>query len=257
MSRLEKGLGKLLERRQPLHVGYLPLQTRRRAEMEQVKFEVLRTGSMGTVRSCSRGLYPAQGILASLRGTRVPVVAATLPSLTRTNTHAIKPADFQSVLLVQVTCPGLLIQITTLPSQNQPAQRSINKHQQEPRQNHRVNQSPTPLRPCSRWCVRVSGRAVPPGPADPRGSTLTKPADSERPRRIHSSQTHAKRSSHAEACHRERSKQAGRRGERRGMDERRSDCIMQTQCCHDTATPSKNAPYKAGGEMHRAGEASQ
>lgn len=208
--------------------------------MEQVKFELVRTGSMGTVRSCSRGLTPAQGILASLRGTRGACGCSHSP-ITHTNTHAIKPADFQSVLLVQVTCPGLLIQITTLPSQNQPAQRSINKHQQEPRQNHRVNQSLTPLRPCSRWCVRVSGRAVPPGPVDPRGSTLTKPADSEHPRRIHSSQTHAKRSSHAEACHRERSKQAGR-GERRGMDERRSDCIMQTQCCHDTATPSKNAP---------------
>lgn len=63
-------------------------------------------------------------------------------SLTHSNTHAIEPADFQSVLLVQVTCPGLLIKITVLPLQNQPAQRSINKHQQEPCQNHRVNQSP-------------------------------------------------------------------------------------------------------------------
>lgn len=206
-----------------------------------------------------QGSDPAWGILASLRGARgacgCSQSAATLPSLTRTNTHTTKPAHFQSVLLVQVTCPGLLIKITKLPLQNQPAQRSINKHQQEPRQNHRVNQSPIPIRPCSRSCVRVSGRTVRSVPVDPRGSTLTKPADSEHPKRIYSSQTHAERNSHAEACHREQSKQAGRRGERRGMDERRSDCIMQTQCCHDKATPSKNAPYKAGGEMHRAGEA--
>lgn len=146
-----EGAGEALERRQRLCVGYLPLQTRRRAEMERVKFELLRTGSMGTVRCCCRGLISAWGILASLRGTRgacgCSQSAATLPSLTHTNTHAIKPADFQSVLLVQVTCPGLLIKITTLPLQNQPAQRSINKHQQEPRQNHRVNQNPIPTPP--------------------------------------------------------------------------------------------------------------
>lgn len=46
-------------------------------------------------------------------------------------------------------CPGLLIKITLLPLRNQPAQRKkkINKHQQEPRQNHRVNQSPVPPPP--------------------------------------------------------------------------------------------------------------
>lgn len=152
MSRLEKGLGKLLERRQRFHVGYVPLQTRRRPDMERVKFELLRTDSMGIVRRCSRGLTPSWGILASLRGVRGACgcsqsAAITLPSLTRTNTHIIKPAHFQSVLVVQVTCPGLLIKITTLPLQNQPAQRSINKHQQEPRQNHRVNQSPIPTPP--------------------------------------------------------------------------------------------------------------
>ena len=67
---LEKGLGKLLGRRQRLRVDYLPFQTRRRAEMERVKLELLRTGSMGTVRGCSRGLISARGIPASLRGMR-------------------------------------------------------------------------------------------------------------------------------------------------------------------------------------------
>lgn len=66
----------------------------------------------------------------------------------------MKAADFQSVLLVQVTCPGLLINIALLPSQNQPAQRKINEHQQEPRQIHRVNQSPIPTLPLQQ-CVRA------------------------------------------------------------------------------------------------------
>lgn len=91
MSRLETGLGKLLERRQRLHFVYLPLQTRRGAEIERVKFELLRTGSRGTVRSCSRGLTPARGILPSLRGTRgacgCSQSTATLPSLTHSLKH--------------------------------------------------------------------------------------------------------------------------------------------------------------------------
>lgn len=145
--------------------------------MERVKFELLRTGSVGAVRSCSRGLIPARGIPASLRGTRgacgCSQSAATLPSLTHTNTHAIKPADFQSVLLVQVTCPGLLIKITTLPSQNQPAQRSINKHQQEPRQNHRVNQSPIPTPPLQQILCVSEWTHSPIGANGPAGEALS------------------------------------------------------------------------------------
>lgn len=99
-----KGLGKPLERRQRLWVGYLPFQTGKRAEREKVKLELLRTGSMSTVRGCSRGLISAGSIPASLRGMRgacgCSQSTASLPSLTRTNTHTIKPADFQSVLLV-------------------------------------------------------------------------------------------------------------------------------------------------------------
>lgn len=173
MSRLEKGLGKLSERRQRLHVSYLSFQTRRRAEMERIKFELLRTGSMGTVKKCSSGLTPAWGILTSLRGMRGACGCswsiATLPSLTHTNTHTIKPADFQSVLLVQATCPGLLIKITTLPSQNQPAQRSINKHQQEPRQNHRVNQSPIPTPPLQQIMCAGEWTHSPTGANGPAG----------------------------------------------------------------------------------------
>lgn len=101
--------------------------------MERVKLELLRAGSTGTVRDCSRGLISAQAIPASSWGARgacgCPQSTASLPSLTRTNSHTIKPADFQSALLVQVTCPGLLIKITVLPSRNQPAQR---KNQQAP-----------------------------------------------------------------------------------------------------------------------------
>lgn len=99
-----KGLGKLLERRQRLWVGYLPFPTGRSTEMEKVKLELLRTGSMSTVRGCSRGLISAGGIPAGLKGVRgacgFPQSTASLPSLTRTNTHTIKPADIQSVLLV-------------------------------------------------------------------------------------------------------------------------------------------------------------
>lgn len=146
--------------------------------MERVKLELLRAGSTGTVRDCSRGLISAQAIPASSWGTRgacgCPQSTASLPSLTRTNSHTIKPADFQSVLLVQVTCPGLLIKITVLPSRNQPAQRKkINKHQQEPHQNHRVNQSPIPTPPLQQIMCAGEWTRSPIGANGPAGEALT------------------------------------------------------------------------------------
>lgn len=130
---------------------------------------------MGTVRGCSRGLISAWGIPASLRGMRdacgCSQSTASLPSFT--NTHTIKPADFQSVLLVQVTCPGLLIKITMLPLWNQPAHRKINKHQQEPHQNHRVNHSPIPTPPLQQIVCAGEWTRSPIGANGPAGEALT------------------------------------------------------------------------------------
>lgn len=145
--------------------------------MERVKLESLRTGSTSSVRGCSRGPISAWWILVSFGGTRgacgCSQSTASLPSLIRTNTHTIKPADFQSVLLVQVTCPGLLIKITVLPLRNQPAQRKINKHQQEPRQNHRVNQSPIPTPPLQQIMCAGEWTRSPIGANGPAGEALT------------------------------------------------------------------------------------
>lgn len=145
--------------------------------MESVKLESPKTCSMGTIRGCSRGLISAWGIPASLRGMKgacgCSQSTASLPSLTCTNTHTIKPADFQSVLLVQVPCPGLLIKITVLPLRNQPAQRKINKHQQEPHQNHRVNQSPIPTPPLQQIVCAGEWTRSPIGANGPAGEALT------------------------------------------------------------------------------------
>lgn len=145
--------------------------------MERVKCESLRTGSINTVRACSRDPISAWGILVCSEGTRGAYgcfqSTASLPSLIRTNTHTIKPADFQSVLLAQVTCPVLLIKITVLPSQNQPAQRKINKHQQEPRQNHRVNQSLIPTPPLQQILCAGEWTRSPNGANGTAGEALT------------------------------------------------------------------------------------
>lgn len=125
-------------------------------------------------------------------------------------------------------CPGLLIKITLLPSRNQPAQRKkINKHQQEPRQNHRVNQSPVPTPPLQQIVCAGEWTPSPIGANGPAGEALTQnlqtlniPREFTPPksmqRGIHT-QKHATGS---------KARELGGGEERRGMDERRSDRIV-------------------------------